>query len=87
MRLITENKVFVSKTDIKLFNLQFPCSELRATRAYWFEFDSSGNLIDHDVPEQCDGFACAALSEDCREFFLFDLIPRSEEHTSELQSH
>jgi hypothetical protein len=64
-------KVRVSRTGVGAFNLGWPCSELRDSRAYWFEFDANQNLIDTDVPEQDNGPAASALSQDC-EAFLFD---------------
>ena len=68
---IGRNKIRVSRTGIALFNAQWPCSELRSTRAYWFEFDNNGDLIDTDVPEQDDGGAALAMAEDCKNY-LFD---------------
>lgn len=67
------NKVIVSKIGIRLFNAQWPCSELRASRAYWFEFDEHGNLIDTDCPQQDDGSAAVAMAEDCKAY-LFDSV-------------
>lgn len=54
-----------------LFNSVWPCSELRTSRHYWFEFAENGDLIDTDVPESDDGSAAAALSDDCKAW-LFD---------------
>ena len=64
----TSRKVMVSRQCVALFNAQWPCSPLQTSRAYWFEFDTSGDLIDCDVPEHSDGSAALALAEDCREF-------------------
>lgn len=64
-------KVIVSRDDIAAFNRQWPCSTLRDTRHYWFEFDANGDLIDTDCPESDDGPAATALADDCRAF-LFD---------------
>jgi hypothetical protein len=64
-------KVIVSRAEVALFNSRWPCSELRTSRHYWFEFDARGDLIDSDVPEQDDGSAALAMSEDCKAF-LFD---------------
>jgi hypothetical protein len=64
-------KVIVSRTEVANFNRAWPCSELRATRAYWFEFNAGGDLIDTDVPEQDDGSAASAMSDDCKAY-LFD---------------
>ena len=68
---ILNRKVIVLRTAIALFNAQWPCSELRDSRAYWFEFDSDGDLIDTDCPESDDGLAASALADDCKAF-LFD---------------
>ena len=62
-------KVIVSRDGVWRFNSQWPCSELRTSRAYWFEFDTDGDLIDTDVPEQDDGSAASAMAEDCRAFW------------------
>lgn len=64
-------KVIVSRDEVAEFNRSWPCSELRSTRAYWFEFDADGDLVDTDVPEQDDGSAALAMSEDCKAY-LFD---------------
>lgn len=61
-------KVIVSRDEIALFNASWPESTLRDSRAYWFEFDSTGDLVDTDCPEQDDGPAAMALSNDCREY-------------------
>jgi hypothetical protein len=68
---IQGRKVIVSRNEVRLFNATWPCSPLSSDRHYWFEFDSSGNLIDTDVPEHSDGDAAAAMAEDCKAF-LFD---------------
>ena len=73
IEVISRNKVCVSSDSVAAFNRQWPCSELRATRCYWFEFANNGDLIDTDVPEQDDGAAAAAMSEDCK-IFLFESI-------------
>lgn len=62
--LVGTRKVRVSRTGVALFNAQWPCSELRDSRAYWFEFNDDGELIDTDVPEQDDGRAALALGDD-----------------------
>lgn len=59
--LYSTRKVGFSRDEVKLFRLQFPCSGLR-DRAYWFEFDANGDLVDTDVPEQDDGSGASALS-------------------------
>lgn len=72
---ITGRKVIVSADAIESFNRAWPCSKLRSTRAYWFEFDSTGNLVDTDVPEQDDGPEASAMSDDCRDYLLEDVRP------------
>lgn len=69
-------KVIVSREEVENFNRSWPCSELRATRAYWFEFDANGDLVDTDVPEQDDGSAASAMAEDCKAFLFNDDAPR-----------
>lgn len=75
MEMIGGNKVRVSKEGVARFNAQWPCSELRATRSYWFEFADSGDLIDTDVPEQDDGSAASAMADDAREFLFNSDLP------------
>ena len=58
-----QNKVIVPKDEVTQFKASYPCSVLR-DRSYWFEFDSNGDLVDTDVPEQDDGDGAAALSND-----------------------
>lgn len=62
---VINRKVIVSREEVAAFNAQWPCSELRSTRAYWFEFDLAGDLIDTDVPQQDDGSAATAMAADC----------------------
>ena len=76
MKLIGTHKVFVSRDDVASFNRQWPCSELRSSRAYWFEFDEQGDLIDTDVPEHDDGRAASALCDDCHDYWLTGAVPR-----------
>lgn len=57
-------KVIVSREDVAHFNSRWPGSNLSPSRAYWFEFDTIGNLIDTDVPDHSDGPAAAALAQD-----------------------
>lgn len=66
MNLFSENerRVIVPREDIAVFNWQWPCSTLR-DRAYWFEFDASGDLVDTDCPEH----------DDCREFLETGNLP------------
>lgn len=68
-------KVFVSRLAVRLFNATWPCSELRAERSYWFEFAKNGDLVDCDVPEQDDGSAAQALSQDCKALLFEGTIP------------
>ena len=70
---ISHNKVQVSRTGVLAFNQTWPCSKLRSERTYWFEFDDNQDLIDSDIPEQDDGDAALALSQDCQAW-LFDLV-------------
>lgn len=60
-------KVICNHVTVALFRAQWPCAELR-DRAYWFEFDARGDLVDCDVPESDDGSAAKALADDCRQF-------------------
>ena len=76
LSLIAPTKVLVSAEGIAVFNARWPCSELRSTRSYWFEFSSvDGDLIDTDVPEQDDGDAALALVEDCKAWLFQDTLP------------
>lgn len=75
IEIIGKNKVRVSRYGIREFNRMFPCSTLRDTRSYWFEFDDNENLIDTDCPEQDDGPAATAISQDCQEFLFRDIDP------------
>jgi len=68
---IIGRKAIVSRDEVRLFNSRWPCSGLRDTRSYWFEFDTDGNLIDTDCPEQDDGGAATAMAADCA-LYLFD---------------
>lgn len=61
-------KVIVPRADVAAFNAQWPCSTLRASRAYWFEFEANGDLVDTDCPEQDDGPAAKAMADDCQAF-------------------
>lgn len=61
-------KVFVSRVGVALFNARWPCSTLRATRSYWFEFATNGDLVDTDMPEHDDGPAALALADDCKAY-------------------
>ena len=76
LTLVGPNKVRVSRDGVASFNRGWPCSELRDTRAYWFEFDGRGDLIDTDLPHTDDGNASAAMAEDCKAW-LFDGVSPS----------
>lgn len=65
---ISRNKIFVSAAEVGHFNARWPCSELDSNRAYWFEFDGQGDLVDTDVPEHSDGGAAVAMASDCQTF-------------------
>jgi hypothetical protein len=67
-------KVICSRDDVADFNRGWPCSSLRA-RAYWFEFDSAGDLVDSDVPEHDDGPAASALADDAKAFLETGALP------------
>ena len=73
--LVGHNKVRVSPEGVAAFNNRWPCSELRSERAYWFEFDDQGDLIDVDVPEQDDGPAAVAMGDDCKAWLFDDTMP------------
>ena len=68
-------KVIVSRDEVANFNRKWPGSTLRDTRAYWFEFDESGDLVDTDCPEHDDGPAALAMTEDCKAFLFDDESP------------
>lgn len=72
---IQPRKIWVSPTAVALFNSQWPCSELRSSRAYWFGFDESGDLVDTDCPQHDDGPAAAAMADDCKAFLFDDVLP------------
>jgi len=72
---ISLNKVSMTRAGVRCFNDAWPCSLLHSTRAYWFEFDSQGDLIDTDLPEQDDGPAASALSDDCKAYLLDNVTP------------
>lgn len=75
MLKIQGRKVIVSREGVAAFNRQWPASELRTTRAYWFEFDARGDLVDTDCPEHDDGAAARAMSDDCRAYLETDTLP------------
>ncbi len=71
LETIAPRKVRVSPEGVRAFNRGWPCSTLRDSRAYWFEFESNGDLVDTDLPESDDGPAASAMADDCKAF-LFD---------------
>lgn len=64
-KLFGKSKVIFSRLEIQAFKSVMPCSNLR-DRSYWFEFDSNGDLVDTDVPQQDDGYEATALSRDAQ---------------------
>ena len=77
------NKVICSRDDVAELNRTWPCSELR-DRAYWFEFDNDGNLIDTDVPEQDDGPAANALARDAWQYLALVRFVQTEQSKGDL---
>lgn len=75
IEIISPRKVRVSREGVAAFNRTWPCSELRSSRAYWFEFAANGDLVDTDCPEQDDGSAASAMAEDCKRFLFDDVTP------------
>lgn len=65
LSLVAPRKVRVAPEGVAAFNRRWPGSTLRDSRAYWFEFDESGDLIDTDCPEHDDGPAAVAMAADC----------------------
>jgi hypothetical protein len=72
---IQGSKVIVSRAAVALFNGQWPGSQLRAGRSYWFEFAKNQSLVDTDVPEHSDGPEALALSEDCEAYLFEGTLP------------
>lgn len=68
------SKIIVDRMEVSLFNRMWPGSTLR-DRSYWFEFDTNGDLVDTDVPEQDDGPAASAMAEDCKAYLFDDVEP------------
>lgn len=62
---MTAGTAIVTPTGVAAFNRRWPCSELDSSRAYSFDFDDAGNLVDTDAP---DGSAAAVMADDCRAF-------------------
>lgn len=75
LSIVGPRKVRVSAAGVAAFNRQWPCSSLRASRAYWFEFASNGDLIDTDCPEHDDGPAAVAMADDCKAWLESDDVP------------
>lgn len=72
---IIGRKVIVSREAVASFNRGWPCSTLRSSRAYWFEFAANGDLTDTDCPESDDGSASVAMSDDCKAFLFEGVRP------------
>jgi len=68
-------KVFVTRYEVAAFNRGWPCSKLRSTRSYWFEFDSRGDLADTDLPESDDGSEASAMADDCKKYLVEGEVP------------
>ena len=75
LSLIGPRKVRVSSAGVASFNRGGPCSNLRSSRAYWFEFDSRGELVDSDLPESDDGPEAVAMAQDCLAWLDDDTAP------------
>ena len=67
--------VQVSRAGVESFNRGWPCSTLRASRSYWFQFESNGDLVDTDCPESDDGPAASAMAADCYAFLTTGNLP------------
>jgi len=67
MRIINGNKVFFSTNDVRMFARTWPGCILQ-DRAYWFEFDGEGNLVDTNIPENEDGLEAIALADDAGQY-------------------
>lgn len=68
---VSPGKVRVTPLGVRLFNATWRASKLDDRRAYWFEFDGLGDLVDTNVPEHSDGPEASALADDCKAW-LFD---------------
>jgi hypothetical protein len=62
--MVGPRKVRLSREGVAMFNGTWPGSRLTRERAYWWEFDAEGDLIDSDAPACDDGPELVALSED-----------------------
>lgn len=69
LAIIGPGKVRVSREGVTSFNRAWPCSSLRDSRAYWFQFNTESlDLEDTDCPESDDGPAASAMADDCRDY-------------------
>lgn len=75
LTIVGPNKVRVSREGVALFNLRWPGSNLSSNRAYWYEFDAEGDLVDTDCPEHDDGPANLAMCDDCKAWLFDDVVP------------
>lgn len=75
LSLVGVRKVRVSAEGVASFNRGWPCSTLRSSRAYWFEFEPDGDLVDTDCPESDDGPAALAMAADCLAWLDDDTRP------------
>lgn len=73
-------KVLFSRDAVRSFNRVWPCSELSNDRAYWFQFEANGDLVDTDVPEHSDGGAAAALADDAKALLFDGVVPTWHPH-------
>lgn len=64
--MVADRKVRFSKEAVARFLARWPAHGMSEGRAYWFEFDSSGDLVCTDVPEHSDGAAASALADDAK---------------------
>ena len=76
IRIIGAGKVQVSRNGVYQFNRGWPCSELRSTRSYWFEFDKFGDLVDTDLPKHDDGAAASAMAADAKAYLFNNVLPK-----------
>ena len=59
--------VTVSEHEVRHFAEQWPC--FGRIRAYWFQFDNHGNLVDTNHQEgETDGTAIVALADDAKAY-------------------
>lgn len=68
MKVFNRNTVRVSKEEVENFNAKWPGSKIRA-RTVTFEFDTRGDLVDHNLTEREDGDEVTALSIYAQEFW------------------